>query len=79
MSPRNLLLPVAASSAIWLAGCTAGGQALNASPPNNQVYYFRGSAHVATDHLDRYACADTQLIPQCRCESKLAPYCDCQC
>ena len=79
MSPRNLLVSLAASSAVLLTACTVGGQSLNVSPPNGQIYYFRGYAHVDTHYLNRYACADTALIPRCSCQSKLARYCDCQC
>jgi hypothetical protein len=78
MSPRKLL-SLAASSAVLLAACTSGGQSLNVSPPNSQIYYFRGYAQVDTDYLNRYACADPHLIPQCSCTSKVARYCDCRC
>jgi hypothetical protein len=78
MSPRKLL-SLAASSAVLLAACTSGGQALSLSPPNGQIYYFRGYAQVDTDYLNRYACADPHLLLKCTCTSKLARYCDCRC
>jgi hypothetical protein len=78
MNPRNLL-SLAASSVVLLAACTSGGQPLNMSPPNSPIYYFRGYARVDTDFLNRYACADSRLILQCTCESKVARYCDCRC
>ena len=46
MSPRKLLCSLAASSAVLIAACTAGGQPLNVSPPNPEIYYFRGYARV---------------------------------
>ena len=78
MNPRKLLLSLAASSSALLGGCTSGGQ-LNVSPPNSQIYYFRGYARVDTDYLNRYACTDPHLMLQCSCTSKLAHYCDCRC
>jgi hypothetical protein len=79
MNPRKLLLSLAASSSALLGGCTSGGQSLNVSPPNSQIYYFRGYARVDTDYLYRYACTDPHLLLQCTCTSKLAHYCDCRC
>jgi hypothetical protein len=79
MSPRSLLLSLAASSAVLLGGCTSGGQSLNLSPSNGPTYYFRGNALVDTQYIDRYACADSGLIPTCSCTSKVARYCDCRC
>ena len=78
MNPRKLLLSLAASSSALLGGCMSGGQ-LNVSPPNSQIYYFRGYARVDTDYLNRYACTDPHLMLQCSCTSKLAHYCDCRC
>ncbi|HVP70579.1 MAG TPA: hypothetical protein VMS45_04585 [Gemmatimonadaceae bacterium] len=79
MSPRNLLLSLAASSTVLLAACASGGQPLNVSPPNSPIYYFRGYARVDTDYLNRYACTDPHLLLKCTCESRLARYCDCRC
>jgi hypothetical protein len=70
---------LAASSVVLLAACTSGGQPLNVPPPNGPTYYLRGYARVDTDYLNRYACAEPRLIPQCTCESKLARFCDCHC
>ena len=78
-SPRKLKLSLAASSAVLLGACASGGQSLNVSPPNPQIYYFRGYARVDADYLNRYACAESRLIPHCTCDSKLARYCDCRC
>jgi hypothetical protein len=79
MKPRNVLRSLAISSAVLLAACAAGGQSLNVSRPNSQIYYFRGYAHVDTAYLDRYACTDPHLLLQCSCTSKVARYCDCRC
>jgi hypothetical protein len=76
--PRKLL-SLAASSSLLLAACTTGGQSLNVSPPNNQIYYFRGFAEVDRAYLNRYACADARLMLKCTCASKLAHSCDCRC
>jgi hypothetical protein len=79
MSPRKLRLYVAASSAVLLTACASTSRPSNVSPPNGQIYYFRGYAHVDADYLSRYACADPRLLLQCSCTSKLARYCDCRC
>ena len=79
MNPRKLLSSLAVSSAVLLAACTTGGQPLNVSPSNSQIYYFRGYERVDTDYLDRYACTDPHLLLKCTCASKLAHYCDCRC
>ena len=79
MSPRNLLLSLATSSAGLLAACASGSQPLNVPPPNSQIYQFRGYARVDTDYLARYACTDPRLVLKCSCASKLARYCDCRC
>ena len=79
MNPRSMLPSLAASSAVLLAACTSGGQSLNVSPPNPEIYYFRGYARVDTSYLDRYACTDSHLMLKCSCTSKLAHYCDCRC
>jgi hypothetical protein len=52
---------------------------LQVSPPNSQIYYFRGYARVDVDYLNRYACRDSHLLLKCNCDSKLARYCDCTC
>jgi hypothetical protein len=79
MNPRKLLRSLAVSSAVLLAACSSGGQSLSVSPPNSQIYYFRGYAHVDRDYLKRYACTDPHLVPKCTCDSRLARYCDCRC
>jgi len=79
VSPRTLKLSLAACSAVLLGACTGGGQSLNVSPPNSQIYYFRGYAQIDTDYLSRYACADTRLLLKCSCTSRLSRYCDCRC
>lgn len=77
MNARKLLF--LASSSVLLAACTSGGQSLNVSSPNPEIYYFRGYARVDTDYLNRYACTDPHLMLKCSCASKLARYCDCRC
>jgi|KBSMisStandDraft_5_1062788.scaffolds.fasta_scaffold354150_2 hypothetical protein len=79
MNPRKLLRSLAVSSAVLLAACAGGGQSLQVSPPNSQIYYFRGYARVDVDYLNRYACRDSHLLLKCNCDSKLARYCDCTC
>ena len=79
MNPRKVLRALAVSSAVLLTACATGGPSLNVSPPNSQIYYFRGYAHVDVDYLDRYACTDPHLLLKCTCYSKLARYCDCRC
>jgi len=78
MNPGKLLT-VATLLLASLGACTSGGQSLSLSPPNNQIYYFRGYARVDTDYLNRYACTDPHLMLKCSCESKVARYCDCRC
>ncbi len=78
MSPRKLLLSLAASSSALLGACTGGGQSLNLAPAG-QTYYFRGFATVDIAYISRYACLDRRLMLKCTCTSKLARTCDCRC